>query len=173
MRDPSNMLEQEAVGVLGVNLIFAAFYQSQAKESFFDGLAQDVVRSRIEIDFVDVCGTAFVGWDRPTLLAYLVRAGLAEAGFLDSGSADSVARLVVRNSFQRADERAGRLPAHIVCAYRRGRLSDGLTVLAWRGAGGANSLAAAAAIGGSPLARQEQEAICISERWLWSAWSPA
>jgi hypothetical protein len=84
MRDPSNVLQQEAIGVLGVNLIYAAFYQLATKESFFAGLAQDVVKERIEIDFVDFHGPAFANWDRPTLLAYLVQAGLAEAVFFAS-----------------------------------------------------------------------------------------
>ena len=81
MRDSSNALQQEAVGILGVNLIHAVFYQLQTKESFFAALTEDVVRERIEIDFVDFRGPAFAGWDRPTLLAYLVHAGFAEAVF--------------------------------------------------------------------------------------------
>jgi hypothetical protein len=84
MRDSSNVLQQEAIGILGVNLIYGAFYQLQTKESFLEGLAQEVVRERIEIDFVDFRGPAFAGWDRPTLLAYLVRQGLAEAVFFSS-----------------------------------------------------------------------------------------
>jgi hypothetical protein len=84
MRDPSSSLEQEAIGILGVSLIYAAFYQLQTKESFFGGLAQDVVRERIEIDYVDFRGPAFSGWDRPVVLAHLVRAGLAEAVFFSS-----------------------------------------------------------------------------------------
>src|SRR6266849_8334863 len=84
MRDPSNVLQQQAIGILGVNLLYAAFYQLQTKEFFLEGLAQDVVRERIEIDFVDFRGPAFAGWDRPTLLAYLVREGLAEAVFFSS-----------------------------------------------------------------------------------------
>jgi hypothetical protein len=88
MRDSSNVLQQEAIGILGVNLLYAAFYQLQTKESFFEGLAQDVVRERIEIDCVDFRGPAFASWDRPTVLAYLVHAGLAEAVcFLPSGEA--------------------------------------------------------------------------------------
>jgi hypothetical protein len=79
MRDSSNVLQQEAIGILGVNLLYAAFYQLQTKESFFEGLAQDVARERIEIDCVDFRGPAFAGWDRPTLLAYLAHAGFAEA----------------------------------------------------------------------------------------------
>lgn len=86
LRDSSNLSQQEAVGILGVNLIYAAFYQSQSKESFFAGLGQDVVRERIEIDFVKFRGPAFEGWDRATVLAYLVYGGFAEAVFFSSGS---------------------------------------------------------------------------------------
>lgn len=87
MRDPSNVLQQEAIGILGVNLIYAAFYQQETKESFFAGLAQDVQKERIEIDFVDFRGPAFASWDRSTLLTYLVHAGLAEAVFFSSTGA--------------------------------------------------------------------------------------
>jgi hypothetical protein len=81
MRDPSNVLQQQAIGILGVNLIYAAFYEVQIKESFLEGLAQDVVAERIEIDYVDLRGPAFESWDRRALLVHLVRAGLAEAVF--------------------------------------------------------------------------------------------
>src|SRR5713101_4182610 len=88
MRDPSNVLHQEAIGILGVNLIYAAFYQLATKESFFGGLAQDVVKGRIEIDFIHFRGPAFADWDRATLLAYLAYAGLAEVVFFSSNGAN-------------------------------------------------------------------------------------
>src|SRR3984885_3552105 len=78
LRDPSNPLEQEAVGILGVNLIHAVFYQLETKESFFENLVQDVEK-RIEIDYVEVRGAAFEGWDQRAILIQLVCAGLAEA----------------------------------------------------------------------------------------------
>ena len=84
MRDPSNVLEQEAIGILGVNLIYAAFYQLQNRESFFAGLTEDVVRERIEIDYIDLRGPAFQGWDRRTLLAHLIEAGFADAVFFSA-----------------------------------------------------------------------------------------
>jgi hypothetical protein len=87
MRDPSNALEQEAIGILGVNLIYAVFYQLETKEAFLENIAQDVEK-RIEIDYVEVRGPAFEGWDQRAILVQLVRAGLAEAVcFLASGSA--------------------------------------------------------------------------------------
>ena len=84
MLDPANVLQQEAIGILGVNLIYAAFYELQTKESFLAGLAQDVVKERIEIDYVDLRGPAFERWDRRTLLADLVHGGFAEAVFFPS-----------------------------------------------------------------------------------------
>jgi hypothetical protein len=79
MRESSNILQQQAIGILGVNLIYAAFYEVQTQGSFLAGLAQDVVAERIEIDYVDLRGPAFESWDRRALLVHLVRAGLAEA----------------------------------------------------------------------------------------------
>ncbi len=84
MRDPSNVLQQQAIGILGVNLIYAAFYEVQSEQSFLEGLAQDVVAERIEIDYVDLSGPAFESWDRRALLVHLVRAGLAQAVFFPS-----------------------------------------------------------------------------------------
>jgi len=79
MRDPSNAFQQQAIGILGVNLIYAAFYEGRTKESFLEGVAQDVVAERIEIDHVDLRGPAFESWDHRALQVHLVRAGLAEA----------------------------------------------------------------------------------------------
>ena len=86
MSDPSNPLQQEAIGILGVNLIYAVSYQLQTKESFFENIAQNVEK-RLEIDYVELRGTAFEGWDQSAILAHLVTAGLAEAVcFLPGGS---------------------------------------------------------------------------------------
>jgi hypothetical protein len=78
LRDPSNPLEQEAIGILGVNLIYGVFYQLDTKESFFENVAQDLEK-RIEIDYAEVRGSAFEGWDQRAILTQLVCAGLAEA----------------------------------------------------------------------------------------------
>jgi len=81
MRDPSNVLQQEAIGILGVNLIYSAYYELQTEETFLSGLAEDVVRERIEIDYMDLRGPAFESWERSGLMARLVRGGFAEAVF--------------------------------------------------------------------------------------------
>jgi hypothetical protein len=80
LRDASNPLEQEAIGILGVNLIFAVFFQLEMNNLFFENIAQDIEK-RIEIDYAEVNGSAFKGWDRRAILVQLVCAGLAEAVF--------------------------------------------------------------------------------------------
>src|SRR5277367_4082327 len=84
LRDPSNVLQQQAIGILGVNLIYTAFYELQTEESFLAGLTRDVVKERIEIDYMDLHGPAFEGWDHRSLLTKLVSAGFAEAVFFPS-----------------------------------------------------------------------------------------
>src|SRR5438132_13359182 len=40
MRDASNVLQQQAIGILGVNLIYSAFYEVGTQESFLEGFAR-------------------------------------------------------------------------------------------------------------------------------------
>jgi len=97
MRDASNVLQQQAIGILGVNLIYAAFYEVGTQESFLEGLAQDVVAARIEIDYVDLRGPAFESWDQRALQVHLVRAGLAEAVFFSSNGSNVPPTEVLHN----------------------------------------------------------------------------
>lgn len=86
LRDPTNLLQQEAIGILGVNLIYAAFHQSQTSEHLIESVAQDL-ENRIEIDYVDLRGPAFETWDRRSFLVHLVHAGFAQViCFPSSGS---------------------------------------------------------------------------------------
>src|SRR5262249_16070660 len=71
MRDPSSLLQQEAIGILGVNLVYAAFHQMETQESFLQGLAEGL-EHRIEIDYVDVRGANFETWNNRGLLLLLV-----------------------------------------------------------------------------------------------------
>ena len=84
MRDLSTLLQQEAIGILGVNLIYAAFRQLQTMESFLEGIAQNI-EERIEVDFMDLRGPVFETWDQRVLIAYLVLKGLADAVSFTSG----------------------------------------------------------------------------------------
>src|SRR6202035_2597210 len=46
MRDSSNVLQQQAVGILGVNLIYSSFYEMQSQESFGCGYFETTANLR-------------------------------------------------------------------------------------------------------------------------------
>src|SRR5271170_2032354 len=48
--DPTAALQQQAIGTLGVNLIYAAYHQRASSEVFLTGLFEDLSAQRIEID---------------------------------------------------------------------------------------------------------------------------
>jgi len=79
LRDPSNVLQQEAVGILGVNLLYAAHHHLQTAEEFLASVFEELSLQRIEIDLVELNGPAFEGWHRNKVHASLVSGGYAEA----------------------------------------------------------------------------------------------
>jgi hypothetical protein len=86
LRDFSNLLQQEVLGIVGVNLIYAAFHQRTSSEAFLKVLLDQASLERIEIDFIDVRGPLFQAWNRQELLLGLVRENLAEAVVFPSGN---------------------------------------------------------------------------------------
>ena len=86
LRDFSNLLQQEVLGIVGVNLIYAAFHQRTSPEALLKVLLDQASLERIEIDFIDVRGPLFQAWNRLDLLLGLVRENLAEAVVFPSGN---------------------------------------------------------------------------------------
>jgi len=76
--------QQEAIGILGVNLIYAAFHQRSARETFFGGLFEGISIDRIEIDVIDFDGPAFVGQDARGWCLELLRREMAHAIVFDA-----------------------------------------------------------------------------------------
>jgi hypothetical protein len=79
LRDFSNVQQQEAVGILGVNLIYAAYHATGSVEEFLASAFEDLGLPRVEIDCAESKGPAFESWDRNQLHAFLVAGGYAEA----------------------------------------------------------------------------------------------
>jgi hypothetical protein len=57
--DSTVQLQQQAIGILGVNLIYAAFHQGSRMDTFLEGLFDDLSIARIEIDVIELNGLAF------------------------------------------------------------------------------------------------------------------
>ena len=79
LMDTSNLRQQEAVGILGVNLIYAAYYALASAEEFLRSLFEGLGLQRMEIDCLEWTGAAFADWNRDELHAFLVAGGFAEA----------------------------------------------------------------------------------------------
>jgi len=79
LRDSSNVRQQEAVGVLGVNLINAAYHAAGSVGEFLASVFEDLRLERMEIDCMELKGPVFEFWDRNQLHAFLVAGGYAEA----------------------------------------------------------------------------------------------
>jgi hypothetical protein len=57
--DPETTGQQEALGLLGVNLIYAAWSRRGDPDALVTGLGDQLSRDRVEVDFVDVSGPLF------------------------------------------------------------------------------------------------------------------
>jgi hypothetical protein len=78
MLDSENLLQQEALGVVGVNLIHAAFRNISPRD-FIGCLLDDLKPGRIEIDLIRFSGPAFGAVDNRLMSLELVVQGLTRA----------------------------------------------------------------------------------------------
>ncbi len=106
--DPENVQEQEALGIIGVNLIHGALYHHADPAALLDTLLDNLTSERVEVDMIKFTGPAFTGVDNRVMALQLVQHGLTKAAmFLASGEvvqpADALYKksiLVERGSFR-------------------------------------------------------------------------
>jgi hypothetical protein len=77
--DRENLLQQEAMGVLGVNLIHAALYETTGPVAQIRQLLDDLSNERIEVDLIEFSGPGFAAVDNRLMSLELVRCGLTSA----------------------------------------------------------------------------------------------
>lgn len=82
MLDKNNRQQQEAIGVLGVNLIYACYYHREDPETFVDSLL-DGLKSRVQIDMIRTTGAAFEQYDNRLLCLYQIKYELSEVAIFD------------------------------------------------------------------------------------------
>ncbi len=81
MKDSSNIEQQQALGILGINLIFAAFYYTDKPEMIIESLLDNLSSARIEIDMIKFDGDYFNEVDNRLMALHLVRSGLTHSVF--------------------------------------------------------------------------------------------
>ncbi|MDD3180658.1 MAG: TonB-dependent receptor [Opitutaceae bacterium] len=79
MCDRENVMQQQALGVVGVNLIYGAFYNRHDPRKFIQSLIDNLSVERIEVDMLKFTGPAFAQVDNRLLSLLLVQSGLTNA----------------------------------------------------------------------------------------------
>jgi hypothetical protein len=79
MLDAEAELQQEALGIVGVNLLHAAFFQHHEPEGLVESLLDRLTTGRIEIDMIELKGIEFRGVDNRLMALKLVQVGLSGA----------------------------------------------------------------------------------------------
>ncbi|MDE3083838.1 MAG: TonB-dependent receptor [Verrucomicrobiota bacterium] len=85
MWDKEAVLQQQALGIVGVNLIYGAFYFRDNLPKFIETLADNVGSDRIEIDMLTFSGPMFRDVDNRLMSLQLVRHGLTNAVLFGPG----------------------------------------------------------------------------------------
>ncbi len=79
MLDQENSLQQEALGIVGVNLLYAAFFLHHKPEMMLESLLDNLTTRRIEIDMIEFSGIEFRHVDNRVMSLRLVQMGLSAA----------------------------------------------------------------------------------------------
>jgi hypothetical protein len=79
MLDKENLQQQEALGIVGVNLIYGAMYFHQDPVQLIGSLIDNVTTDRVEVDMIKFSGPAFDQVDNRLMSLELVRRGLSNA----------------------------------------------------------------------------------------------
>lgn len=84
MWDTENAAQQEALGIVGVNLIYGAFFLYNEPERLIESLLDSLSTDRIEVDMIEFKGIEFRTVDNRVMALRLVQLGLTDAAMLAS-----------------------------------------------------------------------------------------
>ena len=79
MLDKEPIRQQEALGMIGVNLVYGAFYLRERPEALIRSLLDNLTWERVEVDTIRFSGPAFSGVDNRIMALQLVEQDLTEA----------------------------------------------------------------------------------------------
>lgn len=79
LHTPDNALQQEAIGTIGVNLLYGALINHDEPEEIMTGLYDNISRHIIEVDMIQMNGVDFEGVDNRLFSLQLVKRGYTDA----------------------------------------------------------------------------------------------
>lgn len=108
MLDNTNDLQSEALGILGVNLVYGAYHYSDNPTWLIESLSDQIGADRIEVDLINFSGPAYSYVDNRLTNLQLVNSKLTRAVLFDNNGQPAVPRdllykrpvVVVRGSFK-------------------------------------------------------------------------
>src|SRR5215831_12917336 len=84
MLDEEASLQQEALGIVGVNLCYGAFFLNHVPEELVESLLDKLTIGRVEIDMFELSGIEFRNVDNRIMALKLVQLGLSGAAMFGS-----------------------------------------------------------------------------------------
>jgi len=82
--DTDAALQQNVLGIIGVNLVYAAFYYNQDRKAMIESLADNLTVGSVEIDLISVNGPVFKDADNILLNLYLIVKDFSDAAIFDA-----------------------------------------------------------------------------------------
>lgn len=79
MLDNENILQQQALGIIGTNLIYGCYYYYKSPETLVLSLMDDLTPERIQIDMIRFDGPDFATVDNRLMSLHLVKNGFTDA----------------------------------------------------------------------------------------------
>jgi hypothetical protein len=84
MLDREVSLQQEALGIVGVNLLYGAFFLHHEPDQLMQSLLDNLSSQRLEIDMIELSGIEFRHVDNRLMSLRLVQLGLSQAAMFDA-----------------------------------------------------------------------------------------
>ena len=82
--DTDAALQQNVLGIIGVNLVYAAYFYNQDPKTMIESLADNLTIGSVEIDLISVKGPAFKGINNILLNLYLIVKDFSSAAIFDA-----------------------------------------------------------------------------------------
>ncbi|SMD14122.1 nicotinamide mononucleotide adenylyltransferase [Pedobacter nyackensis] len=82
--DTDAALQQNVLGIIGVNLVYAAFYFNQDPKTMIESLADNLTVGSVEIDLISVNGPVFKDVNNILLNLYLIVKDFSDAAIFDA-----------------------------------------------------------------------------------------
>jgi hypothetical protein len=84
--DTDVIMQQRVLGIIGVNLVYAAFYHHHEPKVMIESLADNLTVGSVEIDLISVKGPAFKEVNNTLLNLYLIMKDFSAAAIFDADS---------------------------------------------------------------------------------------